>query len=66
MLTDAKIRSLKPAGKPYKQYDQRGLFLKVSSTGAKLWRLRYQFAGQSRLISLGQSPAVGCRSTPKA
>jgi integrase len=59
MLTDAKIRSLKPASKPYKQYDQRGLFLKVSPTGAKLWRLRYQFAGKSKLISLGQYPVVG-------
>ena len=59
MLTDAKIRSLKPTGTPYKQYDQRGLFLKVSATGAKLWRLRYQFAGKSKEISLGPYPTVG-------
>lgn len=36
MLTDAKIRSLKPSLRPYKQYDRRGLFLKVYSTGVKL------------------------------
>ena len=59
MLTDAKIRSLKPTHKPYKKYDQRGLFLKVSSTGAKLWRLRYQFSGKSKEISLGLYPTVG-------
>jgi len=45
MLTDAKIRSRKPASKPYKQYDQRGLFLKVSPMGAKLWRLRNKWGG---------------------
>ena len=36
MLTDAKIRSLRPTSKPFKQYDQ----LKGAETGAKLWRLR--------------------------
>jgi hypothetical protein len=60
MLTDAKIRSLKPGDTSYKRYDQRGLFLEVTqerapSSGA----LRYQFAGKSKLISLGQYPVVG-------
>jgi len=59
MLTDLKIRSLKPTGKLYKQYDQRGLYLEVAKSGSKLWRLRYQFAGKSKLISLGLYPTVG-------
>ena len=59
MLTDLKIRSLKPTGKSYKQYDQRGLYLEVAKSGSKLWRLRYQFAGKSKLLSLGMYPTVG-------
>jgi integrase len=59
MLTDLKIRSLKPTGKAYKQYDQRGLYLEVAKSGSKLWRLRYQFAGKSKLLSLGMYPTVG-------
>lgn len=59
MLTDLKIRSLKPKGKAYKQYDQRGLYLEVAKSGSKLWRLRYQFAGKAKLISLGLYPTVG-------
>jgi integrase len=59
MLTDAKIRSLKAGDTSYKQYDQRGLFLEVTKSGSKLWRFRYQFAGKSKLISLGQYPVVG-------
>lgn len=59
MLTDLKIRSLKPTGKAYKQYGQRGLYLEVAKSGSKLWRLRYRFAGKSKLMSLGQYPVVG-------
>ena len=29
MLTDSKIRAAKPKSKPYKLYDQRGLFMLV-------------------------------------
>lgn len=32
MLTDLKIRSLTPADKAYKQYDQRGLYLEKDRT----------------------------------
>jgi integrase len=59
MLTDTQIRSLKAGDKSYKRYDQRGLFLEVTKSGSKLWRLRYQFAGKSKLMSLGLYPVVG-------
>jgi|GEM_PF-3974826 len=59
MLTDTQIRSLKPGDKSYKRYDQRGLFLEVAKSGSKLWRLRYRFAGKSKLMSLGFYPVVG-------
>lgn len=58
MLTDTTIKSAKPKDKPYKLFDARGLFLLVSPTGSRGWRLRYQFGGREKLISLGAYPDV--------
>ena len=38
-LTDTQIRNAKPAEKPLRLYDDRGLYLEVSSKGGKWWRL---------------------------
>ena len=38
-LTDAKLRSLKPALKPYKVADSEGLHVLVTTGGSVLWRL---------------------------
>jgi hypothetical protein len=37
-LTDAKIRNAKPASRPAKLTDGRGLYVEVRPSGAKLWR----------------------------
>lgn len=61
-LSDTAIRAAKPKPKvkpkPYKMYDQDGLYLLVAPTGAKAWRQRYRFAGKEKLLSLGTYPAV--------
>jgi integrase len=49
-LTDAQIRSAKPAAKPVRLFDGGGLYLEISPTGGKLWRLKYRF---------GVSPGTG-------
>ena len=59
MLTDAAIRKAKPAPKPYKLTDERGLHLLVRPTGGKLWQLRYRHEGTEKTASLGQYPDVG-------
>ncbi|MBN3079747.1 Arm DNA-binding domain-containing protein [Pectobacterium jejuense] len=41
MLTDSKVRSAKPLAKSYKLTDSQGLYLTVSTSGAKLWYFRY-------------------------
>jgi len=56
MLTDTALRSIKPAEKPQKFFDERGLFLLVNPTGSRLWRFKYQFKGKEKLLSLGQYP----------
>jgi integrase len=58
MLNDIKIRSAKPREKAFKLYDERGLFLLVTPTGGRLWRLKYELHGREKLISLGAYPDV--------
>ncbi|MGR3747546.1 tyrosine-type recombinase/integrase [Paracoccus sp. (in: a-proteobacteria)] len=60
MLTVARIRSLKPAERPYKVSDGAGLYLNVSPTGARSWRYNYKNAsGKARTLTLGQFPDMG-------
>jgi hypothetical protein len=58
MLNDSKIRSAKPRERAFKLYDERGLFLLVTPTGGRLWRLKYELHGHEKLISLGAYPDV--------
>jgi hypothetical protein len=44
--------------KPYKVFDERGLFLLITPSGGRLWRMRYRFAGVERLLTLGAYPGV--------
>jgi len=53
-LTDTRIRTAKPARKPYKLTDSAGLHLEVRPSGARLWRLRYRIAGKENLFALGE------------
>ncbi|HSP17633.1 MAG TPA: integrase arm-type DNA-binding domain-containing protein [Thermoanaerobaculia bacterium] len=57
-LSDATIRKAKSAEKPFKLFDERGLFLLVTPTGGKLWRFKYRINGKEKLISLGGYPDV--------
>ncbi len=57
-LTDTAIRNAKPGDKPSKLFDERGLFLLVTPTGGKWWRLKYRFDGKEKLLSLGTYPDV--------
>lgn len=56
MLSDVEIRALKPASKPYKRGDAKGLFLLVQPTGSLIWRFKYRFYGVERNLSFGHYP----------
>jgi hypothetical protein len=58
MLTDLKLRSAKPQSSNYKWFDQLGLFLLVTPTNNRYWRLRYQLNKCSREMALGAYPAM--------
>ena len=57
-LSDARIRAAKATERPYKLFDERGLFLLVTPAGGRLWRLRYRMAGVEKLLALGVYPDV--------
>lgn len=57
-LTDTQLRALKPREKAYRISDARGLYIQVSPTGSKLWRMRYRFEGREKLLSFGAYPDV--------
>jgi integrase len=57
-LSEARVRSAKPRERAYKLFDERGLFLLVTPTGGRLWRLRYRIGNLEKLISLGSYPDV--------
>ena len=60
-LTDITIRNAKPSNKPSKLFDGGGLFLLVTPSGGKWWRLKYRNGGKEKLLSLGNLP----RNKPK-
>jgi hypothetical protein len=60
-LTDVEIRAANPKQKPYKLFDERGLFLLVKPSGVRLWRFKYVLAGREKLISLGDYRDVTLR-----
>ena len=57
-LTDIKIKTTKPSSTEYKLFDGGGLYLLVTPTGGKLWRLKYRFESKERKLSLGAYPEV--------
>ena len=58
MLTDTKLRSLKPRANVYRIADANGLCIEVRPSGAKLWRYRYRLNGKASMATLGEYPLV--------
>jgi integrase len=56
MLTDIKIKALKPGSRVMRSPDSGGLYLEVSTSGAKRSRLSYRFNGERRTLTLGEWP----------
>ena len=61
MLNDTLIRSLKPNGKAKKHFDGGGMYLLVTASGSKLWRMVYHFNKKEKSLSFGQYPAVSLK-----
>lgn len=59
MLTHIQIASAKPAEKPFKLHDDKGLHLLIRPNGSKLWRMRYRFLDKQKELHIGPWPQVG-------
>lgn len=59
MLTDTKLRNLKPRDKLYKVIDRDGLYVAVSKTGAVSFRYNYSLGGRQETLTIGRYGAGG-------
>ena len=57
-LTDIQVKTAKPQAKDVTIFDGGGLYLLVTPTGGKLWRLKYRFGGKERLMAFGSYPDI--------
>lgn len=62
MLTDMRLRALKPTGKIYKVADQQGLYVAVTRTGVVSFRFDYRINGRRETLVVGQyDSSLGAR-----
>ncbi len=62
-LSDAAVRNAKGNGKVQKLSDGGGLYLHVTATGSKLWRLAYRFEGKKSFTPI-QATVNYCSPAP--
>lgn len=65
-LSHMTCQAAKPKMKPYKMADGEGLYLEVTPSGTKYWRLKYRLHGREKRISIGAYPAVSIADARKA
>lgn len=66
MLTNTRIKALKPKAKPYQVFDGGGLCIEVLPTGKKVWRVRYRLKGKPEKLTLGHYPHLTLLEARKA
>lgn len=61
VVTETRLKALKPKAKSYKVADERGLYIEVSPSGGRLWRFRYRVGSIEKKLSIGTYPEIGLR-----
>ena len=64
-LSETQVRAAKPKEKDYKIADGFGLYLLVTPTNGKLWRLDYRYDGKRKTLALGAYPAISLADSRK-
>ena len=65
MLSDTKIKSLKPKDKMYRVLDAERLYIEVRPSGKKIWRFKYALNGKEGTISFGEYPTISLAEARK-
>lgn len=65
MLSDAKVKVLKPKDKVYRILDAERLYIEVRPTGTKIWRFKFTHNGKEGTVSFGEYPAVSLQDARK-
>ena len=60
-LTDTVIKHAKPKSTDYKVADEKGMYLFVTKTGGKYFRLDYRFLGKRKTLALGVYPETSLK-----
>jgi integrase len=61
-LTSQQLKNIRSdATRTLKLFDGGGLYLEVTPSGSRRWRLKYRFAGKEKLISFGLYPLVSLK-----
>ncbi|WP_271272865.1 tyrosine-type recombinase/integrase [Aliamphritea hakodatensis] len=60
-LTDRAIKAAKAKEKDYKVSDEKGLFLLVTKSGSKLFKMKYRFNGKEKKLSFGAYPDINLK-----
>lgn len=58
MLTDAQVRKIKPLDKKKRYSDEKGLYLEVTPSGGRFWRIKYRFNGRESTLTIGSYPEI--------
>lgn len=58
MLTDGQASAAQAGDKDYKLADANGLYLFVTRSGFKSWRMKYRFGGKEKRLTFGPYPEV--------
>ncbi|MFK4050663.1 tyrosine-type recombinase/integrase [Acinetobacter venetianus] len=58
MLTDAQVRKIKPLDKKKRYSDEKGLYLEVTPSNGRFWRLKYRFNGRESTLTIGSYPEI--------
>ena len=64
-LTDVAVRTAKPGLRDYKLTDSGGLYVLVTPSGGKLWRLKFRVDGKERKLAIGRYPDIGLAEARK-
>jgi integrase len=66
LLSEVEVRNAKPADKPRKLSDGRGLTLLLHPNGSKYWQQRYTLHGKEKTFQLGIYPDMGLADAREA